>query len=436
MSVQDEIDYDFYASFYEDLKGLAGDKFKLHEHYLKIGKDQGRVVNTECLAKQLCDLLHFDADIYANLNLGVSLRFTIKEHNPNNKNVMDVLNHLKWSVSDVNRYRIKNSNDLLEVNNEWNGLYKAIDERVKFDLAFYTQYYDIPVPQTSRMNVFLYWVCNGLFLGQAPNEMYLFEKDKLFNDVMEVLVKNNVDINYITNEYSEIMNTFMTTNNLPVISNLGQVENMVYLFMNTGNRLRLFLNANERNEYIELHKNEYSLAEEAIKTLKKDELLKKVNAEYDKKTAKLVRIEKNVQFAESVVKLLDAKMLNSVSNLKKLTDKKFLEKFKKCHGLEKMGDVALKLLSHEMKKYENLDKKSMEVKHFIVNFMYNANIDDKKDKNEYMATIKQMSMDLIKTVLSNPELESTIEQDIEFFITNKKIIKLCKLAYTLMPLLI
>ena len=433
-SSEANLDHAFYASFYEDLAGVS-DKFKIFEHYINIGKAQGRVANKNEFAELMCELTSFDVNIYSNLNLAFDFKNSLKEKNPGFNSKIQWLSHFfgedgkSGNLRDINRYRIKNSNELLEFNNEWNELHKAIDTALKFDHVFYSKYYDVPAAET-RYDLFIHWLTTGLFLGYAPNEKCLFDNKKVLNDVMEILIKKKVDINYITNEYTKIMESYFTLSNMNIIPNLGNVEKTLFLFLNSGFKLRLFFNENERKNYIDKHMKEYENANTAIKQMKVNDFNKVIKLEFEKSKYVLEKYMKQVIFKDEKLKLLPIKSLNSLANLKHLTNAKFIENFKKCHNLSSMVDVAIKVLKHELNRYEKIDVNSMEIKNFILNFVYNANLADKKDKYEYIEFVKNMSIEIMKKVMSNETLMNTIEKDVEFLITNKKIIKLCKIAYT------
>jgi hypothetical protein len=433
------LDCDFYTSFYSDLQSIKSDKFKLHEHYLEKSKTENRIANVTEFGSVICDLVKFEPSVYLNFNLPCELDKSLKEKFPHFKSDLECFEHFyhetkNCNLRDTNRFRIKNANDIQMINNKWNALYKAIDNKVKFDLSFYVRYYDIPCVISSRFDVFMYWLNTGLFLGDVPNEHYLLEKDKLINEIIEIFAKHLVDINYIHNEYLNVMVQFMKVNKTPVLPNLENVKNTLFLFLNTGFKLRLFFNSNERVKYIDTNTEMIQNAKIAMQTLKTNEFREKSNAEYAKQK-KLLNVKKEkVKFADEEVKLLKPEKLNSIFNLKKLTDKDFIEKFKKCHNLSELKDVAMKIISHEIKRYNDLDINSMEIKKFVVNLIYNMNKANKTNKSEYLILVKNIVVDIMNTLVNDANLVEKVLQDVEFIVSNKQIVSLSKMVYKAMLL--
>ena len=64
------MDCNFYVSFYPDLADLnKDDSVAVNEHYINVGKAQGRVVNKTELNALLAQILHFDLKTFTTANL-------------------------------------------------------------------------------------------------------------------------------------------------------------------------------------------------------------------------------------------------------------------------------------------------------------------------------------------------------------------------------
>lgn len=89
--ISSQLDCAFYTSFYEDLSSLVGaTKLEITEHYLNIGKAQGRVANNAELVQVMSSILNFNADLYCVANLSYQLDKSLKDTFVNNN---DWYNH-------------------------------------------------------------------------------------------------------------------------------------------------------------------------------------------------------------------------------------------------------------------------------------------------------------------------------------------------------
>jgi len=168
---------------------------------------------------------------------------------------------------------------------------------------------------------------------------------------------------------------------------------------------------------------------------------------YDKKTLENIQNTHNQKFKE-IVKHTDTNkfqlknlsiskdlLVNNLKLLKKITNKNYIENFKKVNNLTD-ENVLSEILTTILKNIVNVDKpedfNSMEVKSFITSFFYNIKLllKNGKNKQEYLDLIKNYSVDFLTNYLSDLKINlvNDLVYDIEFLIQNKKITKFVKLS--------
>lgn len=419
------LDCKFYTSFYEDLSSLADSTdLKINEHYLMIGKIQGRAANKKELDDMIASIVRFDYDVYKNTNLSYELDKTLNNTFLNLDCMEHYYNETTGNLYKCNRFRILNNNDIKIVLNEWEGIYKKIFDLVDFDLFFYKSFYEIPASITTLQDLKIHWLKNGLFSGQKPNLKSLNENINIIGNIQSLLIKEfNLDMTYLSS-YKSIMMDYAVKHNIVVPSSLDETNVLLYLFFNTGYQLRLFFSQNEYDVYKSERIQQYNSAVVAIKSLNQKLALDMAVKSYALQDLKLSKV-KSVE----VIPIIKEAFSNiiSLSNIIKLSNEDFLNCFKKIYNVQDLM-VAIKLIvSHELTNYLSPELNSMEVKILVTSLVYNTYIQDKVDSEIYASFVKDKSIEILTLLFKDAGLtdfETVLAQDVAFVIDNKKVIKL------------
>jgi hypothetical protein len=105
---EEDLDTEFYGTYYEDLVGLGPPQ--LSDHWLRVGRSEGRYPNPEAMIRARSDELPADFDVaaYLALNLDVTSFYP--------KPWQAVLHYLKFGKSEERRYRFERAAEVsLEV---------------------------------------------------------------------------------------------------------------------------------------------------------------------------------------------------------------------------------------------------------------------------------------------------------------------------------
>lgn len=421
-----QLDCKFYTSFYEDLSSLADStELKINEHYLMIGKAQGRVANKKELDDMIASIVRFDYDVYKNTNLSFQLDKTLNVSFPG----LDCMNHYYNETTGNlyinNRFRVLNNNDIKVVLNEWDGIYQKIFNLVNFDLFFYKSFYEIPASITTLQDLKIHWLKNGLFSGQKPNLKSLNENTNIIGNIQSLLIKEfNLDMSYLLG-YKSVMLDYASKHNIVVPSSLVDETNvLLYLFFNTGYQLRLFFSQNEYDVYKSERIQQYNSAVNAIKSLNQKVALDMAVKSYAIQDLKLSKVK-----LVAVVPIMKDAFSNiiSLSNVIKLSNEDFLNCFKKIYNVQDLMEVIKLIVSHELSNYLLPELNSMEVKILVTSLVYNTYIQDKVDAGIYASFVKDKSIEILTLLFKDAGLadfETVLAQDVAFVIDNKKVIKL------------
>lgn len=428
------LDCAFYVQFYDDLALNPSDILAINEHYLTTGKRQGRVANRDELNRNLAAILHFNKEIYANANLSYRLR----------ENLVTAWGQINWmdhfyaegtgNLYIHPRLRVRNELELMEHANKWDALFAELVKATDLDLMFYRNYYDVPDSITNTRDLQLYIIKMGIFLGQKPNLSYLSNTKNAISDIQSALIsKMGVDMSWLATN-KPLMMEYMESHQLQVPASVTADENslLLFLFLNTGYQLRVFSNMAEKDAYIADRSGEYKAAIAAVKALKQVDALAASTIEYGKG---MIKAAKHIpMIGLPLVKLPFEQILNTL-NLIKLTSDVYVACFKQTHGLELVDAVILAMVQHELRGYVNPSMNSMEVKKLVMCLVYNLNIEDKLDSKMYADFVKTKSIDLLTQLLTSAGIQdfaASLEQDVNFIIQNKEIVKMCSLKYALL----
>lgn len=427
-----QLDCDFYTSFYSDLAALVGStKLAITEHYLNIGKAQGRVANKNELVQLMSSILNFDADLYSVANLSYKLDKSLKDTFPNQN---DWFNHFydatNGNLYTVNRYRITNSNDMKIVSNEWDDMVASVFDMVGFSVVFYRSFYDIPTNITTLQDLQLYWLKMGLFLKQHPNLKSFNDNVDVLGDIQTMLM-NKYKLNMtMLASYKDNMMTYANAHSIVVPAGLNdETSILMFLFFNTGYQLRLFFCQNELDEYRSQKANAYNAALASVKNLEQDKAVADAAKAYLSQTAALIKA-KSIVVPVPLVKDLFVN-ISSLLNIIKLCNDTYLSCFKKIQQNEDLMVIIPKMVKHELLNCDNPQLNSMEVKILVASLLYNLFVANKTDSDLYATFVKEKSVEVLTGMFGEAGLSGfseTLKQDIDFIIENKKVVKLCTLS--------
>jgi hypothetical protein len=433
-----QLDCAFYTSFYDDLSSLAGaTKLEITEHYLNIGKAQGRVANNDELVSVMSSILNFNPDLYSVANLSYQLDKSLKDTFVG-KN--DWYQHFYSSPNGnlyiASRYRVINNNDLKITSNEWDELVSAIFDIVHFSVVFYKSFYNIPSTITTVQDLKIHWLKNGLFLKQHPNLQSFTDNRDVIGDIQAMLIdKFKLNMAFLANYKADMMK-YASHHSIVVPESITDENSiLLFLFMNTGYQLRLFYNQNELDAYRTDNINKYNEALASVKSMTHVKALATSVKLYTAQTASLVK-SKHIVVPVPIVKDLFIN-INSVFNVIKLCNPTFLNCFKKISQNEDLMVIIPLLVKHELLNCDQPQLNSMEVKILVASLLYNLFISNKSDSTLYANFVKEKSVELLSAMFNEAGLvdfSETLKQDVDFIVENKKVVKLCSLTNLIISL--
>lgn len=437
----------FYRNFYDLSAAEYADNAKVYEYYCSKGKALGHVANEVEMKNKLATLINFDSEMYSQVNLSFDNKPLGVTFPAANKDTMisHFMNHYfapeSGNLHCNARQRLCNVNELAVNNNEWANLMIAIDNAVKFDCDFYVSMYDVPVNLETRLGAFMHWVSCGIFLEYMPNASYFDVTKSMVNDVNSALNAAGVDMDYIEKMDGAQMIKFCSDNNIVMPAKLSSIAKNLFLFFNAGQKLRVFFSKAQCERVKAEHKKMYS---DGVAVLKEqpqmyDMVVAKTLAEFNKCAAEIKR--KTPIFANPAIKALTSDMLNTIKTIRKFAASDFIANFAKCNNLsldalENVVEVLCKRLAVRVKDVTNVDMPVF--REFVLNLVYNVFATNKKKqltKEEYTNFIKNFACDMLVQLQTNLE-RSKLIADLEFLIENKKLIKLGKLAVTVMSMVV
>jgi hypothetical protein len=426
-----QLDCRFYTSFYEDLSSLgSSNAIVINEHYLTVGKEQGRVADRVELHNLLATILHFDENVYSSANLSGELSSTLKDAVKDVDWLCHYYDAINGALFSVPRFSAINNNDLIEFSNKWESIYLSVFNEIYFNLSFYRSFYNIPEHINNTRDLQLHWLKTGMFVGQKPNLKSMDENRNVIVAVQTILLKKfNLDMSLLAT-YKDIMSECAKINGIEIPEAIVSDENalLLFLLLNTGQQLRLFFNKNEQDNYVAARKEEYTNAVTAVKKMVHSQAMVASNKAYNNKTISLLKFRKM-----DSIPILKQPFNNviSVFNIVKLSNEIFINGFKKVYGTEDLSVIIPLIASHEMNNSLNPTLNSMEIKILVTSLVYNTFLVNKVDSKLYATFVKETSISIISKMFAEESIadfESSLEQDINFIIDNKKIVKLCYLG--------
>ena len=423
------MDCNFYVSFYPDLADLnKDDSVAVNEHYINVGKAQGRVVNKTELNALLAQILHFDLKTFTTANLSQDFVTNLANKYPETTDdswVNYFYNENTGNLYNIAKHRVINSNDIKICCNKWENIYNEIFRTIHFNLEFYKSFYVIPSNITNTRNLKINWLRNGLFSKQYPNMELLNNNENVVGIIQSILItKFGLDMAYLSEMKSEML-AYASTLKIVMPQELNDETGLLlFLFFNTAQPLRLFFNQNERTQYINENKTAYLNATQAVKDLAQIQAILNSNKEYINEEAQLSKVipHTGLPFSKS-----EFHEIISVLNIIKLTNAVYVDCFKKIQHIEDLTLLIKKIVNHEMTNYINPVLNCMEIKIFVISLVYNLNIATKRDKKIYLEFVKTKTIEILTDLFNEAGLQdfaTLLENDINFIIENKKIIKL------------
>ncbi len=450
-NTNDLFNHEFYTSTYDDTKKYSKSQVDSFDHWNKHGKAEGRVCNIGQYYKLLAQLTSFNYEIYVNCNVllknfkNVATELNFKnesenldgafeyfyESNINKKNPKNLPN----TNLNVPHIHMTNQNELDEYIKKWDELYIKMHEYTKFDYKFYWEMYSDSVADDS-FELFKLWLTTDMFNDKMRNDTDKIDNLRVF--IGGIAKEINFDWVFFKNKYKTTLAAYNKLN----LNSTQSMDNEVgafWYFINYARDLKLCLNEMEYNAYISKYT---TIHEDAIK------IIKAVENKHD-----LPLIEK--KYHDKCYNFQKSNISSIIHSLPKHTDIKFLtasylntvlsEEYIKnlANAFKTNNDLKQKILvlvKKEIVKFKknNDNIQSMEFKTFVANVIYNGLISMKGDKTQYIEMVKATIVNLYKELNStiNDDEIKALENDIEFIINNKKIIKLtcmtAKLAIALM----
>jgi hypothetical protein len=434
-----QLDCDFYTSFYSDASSLSG-SIAINEHYLNIGKPMGRVANKNELGDVLALILNFDQNVYLNANLCHNLKDNLKtkfNFQTNAECIHHYFNEDNGNLYFNKKFRVMNQNDLKIMSNLWNNIYNKIMDSVHFNLLFYKTFYDIPSNISTLRDLEINWLKKGLFLGEHPNLKSLNLNNNVVGMVQTILINEfGLDMAMVA-QYKDAMIQYMTANSMNMLTIADETSMLLYLFLNTAYDLRLFFNNNDLENCKSERKEQYNKAVENVKNSTYKQLIAENDKMYDTKSLALVKSTPKYL----IVPILKSPFeeIISMTNVVKLSNDIVINCFKKIHNTEDLTQVITLIVKHELSNCLNPVINSMELKILVTSIVYNAYIINKVDSKLYKDMVKEKSVKIISSLFSEnnmTDFDAVLEQDINFIIENKKIIKLSYLKNVLIKIAI
>lgn len=427
------LDCDFYKSFYSDTNWLSS-SISINEHYLNVGKPQGRVANQSELNELLCLILNFDCNVYSTANLSFDLKTNLKTKFNFSTNDQSI-NHYygqNGNLLSTPKFRVINGNDLKYISNFWENIYIKIFDAINFNLLFYKTFYDIPDGISNLRDLQLHWLKKGLFMGQKPNLKSLNDNENLIGVIQGILIKNfGLDMAFLA-QYKTDMINYMQNNGMEVQNIEDETSLLIYLLLNSGYELRLFFNSNELDDYKKTRSEQY---DEAIKSVKNSTYKKAIATNdkiYDTRSLELIKATPKMNILP-VQKTPFADII-SMQNIVKLSNEIVINCFKKLYNKEDLTEIITIMIKHALNNCLEPVVNSMEVKILVTSVVYNAYIVNKVDSKLYKDLVKEKSVQIITTLFKEQNMvdfEAVLEQDVNFLLENKKIMKLSYLKNAL-----
>lgn len=432
------LNVDFYKTFYS----LEGDEKVIREHFNTHGKVRHLIPNEEVLSEVLARVLNFQDEVYMS-NQSIHLNGSLIKDNHHCHDKGYYISHLygkhqvsKGQLEHSHLVRVINSQELFNYKHKWNVLHAKLFKHFKFDMDYYTFFHKIDCS-----NVFEHWLAKDIFDKKHPN-LKSFQKDvNLMTEMVNVLHKLGVDLNYISSEY----HAELVSKQIAIPATLTGLEIPVYILFNHAKQYGFFWSKEERDEYIKAHIEPFNKANEYLKSQQHydEKTLNEIADKYEQEFRVMVKQHEDHQFEAQPIKMELKSIVGSIRFLKKVTNKWYIENFKKLNNVpdDEVLQTLLQTVLHNVVKVKDATEfLSMDLKEFVISFFYNTllHLKQGKTKEEYLELVKQNMHAFLVGFFQKVALEydaGSLMKDIEFLIENKKIIKFTKLTVQLISLL-
>jgi hypothetical protein len=444
------LDVDFYRAFYK----IEGDTQAIRDHYSTVGVSKSLLPNYDCYTKILSIVLNFDLDVFVSngaADLGPQLICETHKQQHANKNIRHFMNLYYGNIMDnspapagqINLaiMRLLNSHELMDYNKKWDSLINDLYKHFKFDSSFYLFFYKDIV---NVENPFMDWLTDGIFKGRHPNSNSFKTQKNVISDLSSVLHAHKVDLNYVMKSYYENVLKHNLLEGRE--STLSEVELPIYVFTNVARKKRLFWSESERNEDFTAHTNKFCETVKYLKGMNFYDMAKLEKMVDENEKVHLMKIKQTVLVSVNKITHAVEKLDTYLKLLKKIVKPDYIETFKK---INKLDDLSGEELLHNLLNtlvtniidVNNQDINVMQVKSFVMSFFYNSMLafKGKMSKDEYIAKVKTNVVQFLKTLFENRNVSfdlTTLENDLDYLIKNKKFVKMTRLFMKLLMLLI
>ncbi len=450
MDNTNSFNHEFYTSYYDDVKNLKNAVDSLN-HWIKIGKDEGRVCNKDQYNRLMANLTSFDFEVFINGNMSLSKFVTFSEDlKLTNKTEQLGLAFDSFKKKFVDKQIdekqqqtvipltipyicVTNECELNEYLDKWDGLYNKMQEFTKFDAKFYWDMYGDVEAETS-LDLFKSWISDGMFNEKMHNATD--KNDNLGVFIGGIAKEIGFDWEFFKTNYSVVLTSYDKKN-----KNKGKqmknITNTFWYFINYARELKLCLNKNEHDECVAKFVKSHEDANKIIKSVENKKMLPIVVKKYEILLHKVMKL-KTIVNSFVLPKFVDLNQNNSYY-IDRILSTKYLELLKlahKCKTDESLVNVVKLLVKKEYNKFskKGLAITSQDAVKFVLNIVYNGLITSKEEnKNaEYIILVKKVVVELLKEFdkekLINAETQKALENDIDYLINNKMVLKLSRMT--------
>lgn len=382
--------------------------------------------------------------------------------------------------------RLLNQADLFDFNCTWDRLCQRIDQHFGFDADFYRQVYTLPDTWT-RDQVFADWMQQGVFEQKYPSAQWIARAQKQKQgaggggtsllDALAALLQRefNVDLTFLQSSAGNQMARLQVVQKLvaPPVSGSSLT---LFQFLNVGRALRVYFNQSDLDLDHRALLAQYRAAREAILAGRHPRALEDAAQRYAQRLAKqqpmqaqlsaafhrferssrappLATTQAQVQAGALSLALtarggqplalpltLDeaqaalvraaqlAQKLRSVRYLRRVLSPAFWRLFRQANHIAPdtpLEEVALRITRHELAAAPNLNQ--LDVKKFLLEFVYHFFRKDRKDRRAYMHLVHVRATKLLTRLLlerGQAILEDVMQQDFSFLINNRALVKM------------
>jgi hypothetical protein len=426
------------VNFYKNLYKVEGSENDIRTHYNTTGVSKSLIPNMDSYVAVLAQLTHFNLEVFiSNVNNPANNSLIKAMAGSNNLTAMmkkfysDLTNPEceNGELFKLDKYRFINSYELLNYNIKWDRLMRNIYNYFNFDINFYAFFYKAKYED----DLFMDWLKYGIYKGYHPNRKSYIRKTNMLHKLNTYLHKKKIDINYIIKPLTPVVSGVLSRGGVT----LGDIERPLFIFFNYARLNQSFWNAQEKEKYIENHKNVFSKYITYLHSMKSASE-KKLNKKYRSMVRLTNKKMKKVRELNYKQKMFPIENVDkNMKLLKKITSRKYVSMFKRINNLEEkpnefiFDELITIILKNKISVDEPNDYSNIPVKTFILNFYYNSFLEKKEEleSSEYITFVKKLSCKLLRRLSQENKIqfiERTVMKDLDYIIANKKMTKYSK----------